>query len=92
VTAAKPAPGVCRFCGIAEDQVDGDKRRWLGESRTVCDAPACIRAHYAEIDRRKYVDRQKSRKRSPGEIHELIKKERREKRKAARSRQKGRAA
>jgi hypothetical protein len=88
----RPVPGKCRFCGITEDRIDGDRRCWLGESRTVCNAPACIRAHYAERDRQKYTDRQRSRKRTPGEIHELIKKERREKRKAAQQRRKGRAA
>jgi hypothetical protein len=69
---ARPTPGRCRFCGITEDQIDGDRHRWLGDSRTVCAKPACIRAHYAEADRRKFEDRQRKRKRTPAEIHELI--------------------
>ena len=85
-----PAPGVCRFCGITDEQIDGDRVRWLGESRTVCSKPACIRAHYAAVDRRKSEHRQRTRKLSPAEIHALILKKRK------RSRQgrgpKGRAA
>jgi hypothetical protein len=69
---ANAVPGRCRFCGITEDQIDGDRHRWLGDSRTVCAKPACIRAHYAEADRRKFEDRQRNRKRTPAEIHELI--------------------
>ena len=44
---------------------------WATRGR-VCAKPACIRAHYAEADRRKFEDRQRNRKRTPAEIHELI--------------------
>lgn len=90
MTAA--TPGVCRFCGITDDQIDGDKRGWLGPSRTVCNRPSCIRAHYAERDRAEGEDAKKRRKRTPGEIHQFMLEERREKRRRARQLRKGRAA
>ncbi len=75
-----PTSGVCRFCGITDAQVDGDKRSWLGASRTVCSAPACIRAHYAERDRAQAEANKARHKRTPAEIHQLMIQERRERR------------
>ena len=70
---ANAVPGRCRFCGITEDQIDGDRHRWLGDSRTgVREAGLHPRPLCAEADRRKFEDRQRNRKRTPAEIHELI--------------------
>lgn len=82
-------PGVCRFCSITEDQIDGDKHCWLGPSRTVCNGPPCVRAHYAERDRAELAKKKANRKRTPAEIHQLMIEERRERRRRGR---KGRAA
>jgi hypothetical protein len=82
-------PGICRFCRITEDQIDGDKRSWLGPSRTVCNNPSCVRAHYADRDRVEVAAKKSRRKRTSAEIHQLMIEERRERRRRSR---KGRAA
>ena len=67
-----PPPGVCRFCKVTEDQVDGDKRSWLGKDRTCCSDYGCVRQHWAEVDRAKANARQATRRRSPAEVHRAI--------------------
>ena len=32
----KPAPGICRFCGTTEAEVDGDRLSWLTAERNAC--------------------------------------------------------
>jgi hypothetical protein len=41
VTATPRMPGVCRFCGVTEDQVDGDRLSWLDGTRTCCNKFHC---------------------------------------------------
>jgi hypothetical protein len=94
VSAAKPVPGKCHFCGCHGDScklaTGGDDRcTWLGVSRTVCTNPMCIRAHYADRDRVEVAAKKARRKRTPAEIHQLMIEERRERRHRSR---KGRAA
>lgn len=86
--------GICRYCAIAEERVDGDRIRWLGRRRTVCNQPGCVRKFGLDIDRAEKADRRAKRKRTPAEIHELILDEKRRKRPASRerSRQRKKAA
>ncbi len=84
-----PIPGECRFCGVTEDKIDGDKLCWLGPSRTVCNKPGCVRAHYADRDRMAVLARKANRKRTPAEIHAIKLQEARDRRKRNR---KGRVA
>jgi hypothetical protein len=44
-----PPSGICRFCGITEKNVDGDKRSWYGKDRTCCSQSSCVRQHHEEI-------------------------------------------
>lgn len=44
-----PTSGICRFCKITEDRVDGNTRSWYGPDRTCCSLPVCIRRHHQEI-------------------------------------------
>ena len=84
--------GRCRFCGCEGDSCtlpDGDRCGWLSLERTVCSSPPCLRAHFAQAARHKT---KATRKRTPGDIHELMQRERRERRRAARARKKGKAA
>jgi hypothetical protein len=87
--------GVCHFCGIRDEQVDGDRHRWHSSRQDVCSAPGCIVQLNAAIDRAMMLLRRGNRKRSPGEIHRLQQEERRLKRqqyRARRAQRKGRAA
>jgi hypothetical protein len=87
--------GVCHFCDIRDEHVDGDRRCWLGVRQTVCNAPGCVIQFNAAIDRTIAMLRRSRRKRSPGEIHQLQAEERRQKRrryKAKQAQRKGRAA
>jgi len=85
--------GHCRFCGCSGDSCrlpsgGGDRCTWLDLGRTVCSAPACLRRH-SDAAR---AAQGKRRKRTPGEIHALMQQERRERRREARARKKGKAA
>ena len=70
-------PGTCKFCGCMEMSAcvlpNGDPCSWLDMSRTVCNAPACIRQN-ADLIRRILRG---SRRRSPAEIEALKLAERR---------------
>jgi len=44
-----PPSGICRFCKITEEHVDGNKRSWYGKDRTCCSQSACIREHHEEL-------------------------------------------
>lgn len=94
VASSWPA-GVCHFCGLTEEHVDGDRVRWFNTSRTVCSQPGCIRQFGFEIDRWELRHR-RPRKLSPADVHELIREEakrkRRQYREAAKARRKGRVA
>ena len=84
--------GRCRFCRCAGDSCrlpDGERCGWLTMERTVCSSPPCLRAHFAQVARH---SAKATRKRTPGEIHQLMQQERRERRRAARARKKGKAA
>jgi len=35
--------GICRFCGVGENQVDGDKLRWMDYDHTCCSGYACAK-------------------------------------------------
>ena len=35
--------GICRFCGVGEDQLDGDKLSWLDDDHTCCSGYACVK-------------------------------------------------
>jgi len=69
-------PGVCRFCHCTESNActlpNGDPCSWFDLNRTVCNSPACITAYHALIARQKFAQKQATRKRTPAEIHELI--------------------
>lgn len=84
--------GVCHYCAIADDQVDGDRIRWLGRRRKVCNQSGCVRRFNADIDRAEPEDRQARRKRTPGDIHLLKMQEKRERRAVSRARSRKRKA
>jgi hypothetical protein len=84
-------PGFCHYCGVTEEQVDGDHIRWLGAKRTVCSQPGCIRRFNSDIDRAIARIRQTQRKRTPADIHALKIEERRARRRASRLRGKTKA-
>lgn len=44
-----PPSGICRFCKITEEKVDGNKRSWYGKDRTCCNQSSCVRQHHEEI-------------------------------------------
>ena len=89
------APGACRFCRCHGPEGDdpckvpgGDTCGWLDKTRTVCTGPRCIVAWFAEQRRKSSDAAAKFRKRTPGQIHELMKEERNAKRRAARAKRK----
>jgi hypothetical protein len=81
--------GTCRFCHCTEADPcripGGDTCAWMDGTRTVCTAPACQNAYWAESRRKSSDAAAMFRKRSPAEIHELIKQEKRAKRRASRA-------
>lgn len=83
-------PGTCCFCRCTEDNAcklpTGDPCGWLDSTRTVCTGPACISAWFALQRRLMAEGSRATRKRSPGQIHELIREERNARRRAARAR------
>lgn len=84
VVARERPAGICHYCRVTEEQVDGDRIRWLGTKRTVCSQPGCIRKFDIDIDREIARQRQTKRKRTPAEIHALKIEERRSRRGASR--------
>ena len=90
IAASWPA-GICHFCGIPDERVDGDRIRWVDSRRAVCSQPGCVRRFGSEVEKALHAARPK-RKRSPAEVHALILEERRRKRREYRLRRKGRAA
>jgi hypothetical protein len=54
-----PTSGVCRHCGVTDEQVDGNKLSWHDASRTCCSKYACVKAHHNAA--RKRAVRPKSR-------------------------------
>lgn len=92
--------GVCHYCRCTEDNAcklpNGDPCGWFVAGRNVCNAPACIRAFQGEVERMLAEMARRPRKRTPGEVHEQILEEARQKRRqyreAAKARRKGRVA
>jgi hypothetical protein len=83
-------PGVCQFCSITDAQIDGDKVSWHNGARDCCSRYACVKRYQAQIKGARRAFQAQTRKKSPAEIHELQKQERRERnrryREAAKSR------
>jgi hypothetical protein len=87
--------GVCHYCAIHDEQVDGDRHRWLTAMQNVCDARGCVVQFGADIDRAIALQQRSRKKMSPADVHKLQREERRERRKLYRAKQaqrKGRAA
>lgn len=77
----KPTPGVCRFCSCTESTPCstppcGEPCAWTNRARTVCSAPKCQAALADEKRKAEYEARQRNRKRTPAEIHDLIRRKR----------------
>jgi hypothetical protein len=70
-------PGICQFCKVTDDQVDGDKLSWHNAARNCCSKFDCVKRYRAQIRlaRQKWIAA--GRKRSPAEIYELQRTERR---------------
>ena len=64
-------PGICQFCGITDDEVDGCRIAWVNNERTCCSKSACVRERNRKARRRA----EKPRPRTPADIHQLIKDE-----------------
>lgn len=84
--------GTCRFCRCHGPDSDdackvpgGDTCVWMDNTRTVCTGVACQVAYFAEFRRKSSDASARFRKRSPAEIHRLMKEERNAKRRAARA-------
>ena len=80
--------GECRYCRCTEANAchlpDGEVCNWFDQSRTVCSAPACLAAHFRELEReRRRREAPMPRRRSPAEIFALQKQEQRERRRRA---------
>jgi hypothetical protein len=84
----KPIPGACRFCRCTEANAcrlpDGEACAWFDATRTLCSAPACLAAHFRELERARRRANERPRRRSPAEIIEIRKQEQRERRRRAR--------
>jgi hypothetical protein len=84
--------GSCRFCHCTEDNAcklpTGDPCGWWDSTRTVCTAPGCIIAYFAQERRKSSDAAAKFRKRTPGQIHELMRQEKNAKQRAARAKRK----
>jgi len=87
--------GVCHFCELRDEQVDGDRHRWLNEQQNVCSATGCVIQMRNAVDRAMALQQRGRRKLTPPEVHELkmqkIRK-RRQKYRAKQAQRKGRAA
>lgn len=68
--------GTCRLCGCTEMQrcttPTGEPCYWFSADRTVCSNPPCVRRFTGELAQQKSDAQKRSRKKSPGEIHDLI--------------------
>ena len=86
--------GVCHFCGIRDEQVDGDRIRWYDAKRRICSQPGCVRRFQIAVEQEAHRLRRLRRtgKRTPAQVHEQILEERKARRRAARLRRKGKAA
>ena len=73
--------GVCQFCAITDAEVDGNRISWHNGRRTCCSKYDCVKKYHAQIRQARRTFKAAQRKRSPAEIFELQKKERREKNK-----------
>jgi hypothetical protein len=71
-------PGVCQFCAVTDDQVDGDKLCWHDGRHTCCSRYACVKRYKAQLRQKHREWVAAGRKRSPAEIYELQQKERRD--------------
>jgi hypothetical protein len=65
--------GICRFCGITDAEVDGERVRWFTDGRTCCDKYECRRKHLDDLRRRKSPLRRPGR--TSADIHALKQKE-----------------
>jgi hypothetical protein len=72
--------GICEFCKITDDEIDGCRISWLDSSRTCCNKFACRKQHEQKIAAEKTARMRAARRRTPGEIHQLIKEEAKAKR------------
>ena len=85
----RPPAGVCRFCHCSEANPctlpTGDACGWFDAERTVCTAPACLNAYFAESRRKASDAAAKFRKRTPAEIHALKKEEKNARQRAYRA-------
>jgi hypothetical protein len=70
--------GVCQFCKVTDDQVDGNKLSWHNGARNCCSRYDCVKKYYAQLKRARQRFQSETRKRTPGEIYELQKQERRD--------------
>ena len=88
--------GQCRFCHCTESNAcklpTGDPCGWMDGTRTVCTAPGCQIAYFAEQRRLMAMSSRATRKRTPGQIHALMQEEKNAKRRAARAKRKRGAA
>ena len=83
--------GICKFCGVTDAQIDGDKLSWFTPERDVCSKFDCRNRHFAaERERKAAAKRARPRRRTPADIHALIIQERAAKRKRARDAAKAR--
>jgi hypothetical protein len=41
--------GVCQFCSVTDDQVDGDRLRWHDAGRTCCSKYACTKQFHNRV-------------------------------------------
>jgi hypothetical protein len=60
--------GICEFCGITDDEVDGDRIAWVDFQRNCCSKSACVRARNEKIRRQRA---QRPQRRTPADIHAL---------------------
>lgn len=61
--------GVCRYCGVTDDQVDGNKLSWHDAERTCCSKYACVKKHHsaARIAQRQEQDQAREQQRKYGD-------------------------
>jgi hypothetical protein len=69
-------PGECRFCGITDAEIDGDRFRWLNNRRDCCANPACVAARERKAKEARETQARMNRKRTPAEIEDLKRQER----------------
>jgi hypothetical protein len=69
-------PGVCQFCRVTDDEVDGNKLSWHNTARNCCSRYACVSRYKEQIRRARRDFQSKTRKKTPAEICELQRQER----------------